>query len=55
MRETPERIPVVVADAHEDIARRIAGRMADIIRGRRGAGSRAVFGLATGSTPIGNP
>jgi glucosamine-6-phosphate deaminase len=53
MREAPERIPVVVADAHEDIARRIAGRMADIIRSRRNAGARAVFGLATGSTPIG--
>jgi glucosamine-6-phosphate deaminase len=53
MREGPERIPVVVAEAYDDIARRIARRMAEIIRARREAGRQAVLGLATGSTPIG--
>ena len=53
MREGPERIPVVVAKAYDDLARRIAGRMAEIIRARTAAGKPAVLGLATGSTPIG--
>ncbi len=53
MREGPERIPVVIAGAHEDIAGQIAGRIAAIVRERRSAGRRAVLGLATGSTPIG--
>jgi len=53
MREGMERIRVVVADSHDEIARRIAGRMAEIIRARGQAGEPAVFGLATGSTPIG--
>jgi glucosamine-6-phosphate deaminase len=53
MREGPERIPVVVAKAYDDLARRIAKRMAEIIRARAGAGRSAVLGLATGSTPIG--
>ena len=51
--EGPERISTVVADAYDDIARRIAGRMAQIIRERSRAGKSAVLGLATGSTPIG--
>jgi glucosamine-6-phosphate deaminase len=49
----PERIPTVVAGEYDDIARRIAGRMAEIIRDRNRAGRPAVLGLATGSTPIG--
>jgi glucosamine-6-phosphate deaminase len=49
----PERIPTVVGDEYDDIARRIAGRMAEIIRDRSRAGRHAVLGLATGSTPIG--
>ena len=53
MREGMERIRVVVADSHDEIARRIAGRMAEIIRDRGQAGEPAVLGLATGSTPIG--
>jgi len=48
-----ERIPVVVAETHDEIARRIAGRIAEIVRARREAGRPAVLGLATGSTPIG--
>src|SRR5262249_14356255 len=53
MREAPERIPVVIEETYDAIARGIARRMAEIIRGRREAGQRAVLGLATGSTPIG--
>ena len=53
VREHPERIPVVVAEESEAIARLIAHRIAEIIRSRRAAGKHAVLGLATGSTPIG--
>jgi len=49
MREAPERIPVVVAETYEQLARRIAA----VIRERAEAGRPAVLGLATGSTPIG--
>jgi len=42
-----------VETEYEAIARRIARRMADLIRERRDAGRAAVLGLATGSTPIG--
>ena len=51
--QAPERIPTIVADEYEQIARRIAGRMAEVIRDRNRAGRHAVLGLATGSTPIG--
>ena len=51
--EGPERVPVVLATAYEDIAREIASRISAILRERRAAGRRAVLGLATGSTPIG--
>lgn len=47
-----ERLPVVIAE-YDEISRRIARRIADVIVERRQAGSRAVLGLATGSTPIG--
>ncbi len=47
-----ERIPVVMAE-YDEISRRIARRIADVIVERRQAGSHAVLGLATGSTPIG--
>ena len=49
----PERIPIVVAEAYDDLARRIAGRIAQVVRERDRAGKSAVLGLATGSTPIG--
>ena len=49
----PERIPTVIAGEYDDIARRIAARIAEIIRERHDAGQPAVLGLATGSTPIG--
>ena len=51
-RQVRERVPVVIAD-YEEIARRLAARIAAIISERRAAGSHAVLGLATGSTPIG--
>ncbi|HEX6534928.1 MAG TPA: glucosamine-6-phosphate deaminase [Gemmatimonadaceae bacterium] len=47
------RIPTVVVDDHDDIARLVARRIADLIRERQASGTRAVLGLATGSTPIG--
>jgi glucosamine-6-phosphate deaminase len=53
MREDPERIPVVVEETYEDIARQVARRMAGLIRARTDAGEKTVLGLATGSTPIG--
>ena len=48
-----ERIHTVVVDAHEDIARLVAGRIAALIREKDATGDSAVLGLATGSTPIG--
>src|SRR6266581_4594614 len=53
MHEIPEQIPVVVQDAYDDIARRLAGRVAEVIRERQDQGRKAVLGLATGSTPVG--
>ena len=53
MREDPERIPVVVEETYEDIARQVARRMAGLLKTRHDAGKRTVLGLATGSTPIG--
>ena len=50
--QVKERIPVVIAE-YDEISRRIARRIADVIVERRAAGSHAVLGLATGSTPIG--
>src|SRR5580765_4190209 len=48
-----ELIRTVVVDAHDDIGRLVARRIAEVIRARAAAGGRAVLGLATGSTPIG--
>src|SRR5437667_3035461 len=53
MHEIPEQITVVVQDAYDDIARRLAGRVAEVIRERQNQGRKAVLGLATGSTPVG--
>ncbi|HZE19491.1 MAG TPA: glucosamine-6-phosphate deaminase [Candidatus Angelobacter sp.] len=53
MREGPERVPVVVEEAYDDLARRVARRIADLVRSRHAAGKKTVLGLATGSTPIG--
>src|SRR5690606_38390420 len=48
-----ERVPVVIVEEYEDIARLIADRIATLIRTKRAAGEPAVLGLATGSTPSG--
>ena len=48
-----ERVPVIVVDNYDDIARLIAEAMANLIRERNQQGRSAVLGLATGSTPIG--
>ncbi len=53
MDENPERIPVIVSESYDLIAKRVARRIAEIIHGRGGAGRVPVLGLATGSTPIG--
>jgi len=45
-------MPVVICSG-EEIARQVAGRVADLIRQRAAEGRPAVLGLATGSTPIG--
>ncbi|MEL7361115.1 MAG: glucosamine-6-phosphate deaminase [Bacteroidota bacterium] len=47
-----ERVPVVIAE-HDEIARLVAGRIAEVIAEARTAGKTPVLGLATGSTPIG--
>ncbi|MBA3645411.1 MAG: glucosamine-6-phosphate deaminase [Gemmatimonadaceae bacterium] len=47
-----EHVKVVIVE-YDEIARTIARRISEIINERRRAGSRAVLGLATGSTPIG--
>lgn len=48
-----ERVPVVVAASHQQIAHMVAHRIAEIVRAKAAAGERAVLGLATGSTPLG--
>jgi glucosamine-6-phosphate deaminase len=48
-----ERIHTVVVDRYDEIDRRVAARIAGVIGAKTAAGSRAVLGLATGSTPIG--
>jgi len=48
-----EKIPVRILPDHDDVARVVAERIADLIRERAREGGNAVLGLATGSTPIG--
>jgi len=48
-----ERIPTVIVDDHEALARLVAGRIAALIRERAAEQRTLVLGLATGSTPIG--
>ncbi len=48
-----ERIPTIVVETHDALARRVAGRIATLIRTPRADGRPVVLGLATGSTPIG--
>ncbi len=48
-----ERIPTIIVDDHEALARMVAARIATLIRDRAAANRKIVLGLATGSTPIG--
>ena len=48
-----ERIPTVVVEDHDALARLVATRIAALVQERRTEGRTAVLGLATGSTPIG--
>jgi len=48
-----ERIPVLIFDSPDRLARQVARRVATLVEGKRAAGERAVLGLPTGSTPIG--
>jgi glucosamine-6-phosphate deaminase len=47
------QIPCCVFDSNRDLARFVAQTVAGIIRQRNAAGSLAVLGLPTGSTPVG--
>jgi glucosamine-6-phosphate deaminase len=53
MPQHRERVPVVIVQEYDDIARLIADRIAALIRTQSAAGQQTVLGLATGSTPIG--
>lgn len=53
MTQRHERVPVVIVDEYDDIARLTAGRIADLIRARNRNAQSTVLCLATGSTPIG--
>ena len=53
MSASQERLPVIVVEDYDDIARLIARRIEALIRTRHAAGEPAVLGLATGSTPVG--
>lgn len=52
MASPREKVPVVIVEEHDDFARIVAGRIAEIIRQKNARGERTVLGLATGSTPI---
>ena len=53
MPHANEKVPVIIVEQYDDIARLVADRIASLIRAKRAAGEPAVLGLATGSTPIG--
>ena len=48
-----ERIRTIVVEDHGEIAQLVAARIAELIEEKNRAGTKAVLGLATGSTPIG--
>jgi len=48
-----ERIPTVIIEDHDDLARMLADRIATLIQQRVAERGRCVLGLATGSTPLG--
>ena len=49
----PERVPVEIFDNPVSLARKAAGRIAELIREHQAAGKKFVLGLPSGSTPIG--
>jgi glucosamine-6-phosphate deaminase len=49
----PDRLPVLILDPPERLARTVAERIAALIRSRAAEGTPCVLGLATGSTPVG--
>jgi glucosamine-6-phosphate deaminase len=53
MPQHHERVPVIIVEEYDDIARLVARRIETLIRTKKAAGEKAVLGLATGSTPIG--
>ena len=48
-----EKIPTTIVEDHDELGRRVARRIADLVVSRAREGRQAVLGLATGSTPIG--
>ncbi|HEX9165807.1 MAG TPA: glucosamine-6-phosphate deaminase, partial [Gemmatimonadales bacterium] len=48
-----DKIPTLIFTDHAELSRRVAERIAAVIRERNAAGAMAVLGLATGSTPVG--
>src|ERR687890_1159623 len=48
-----ERLRTLVVPDHDELARVVARRIADLVGEKAAGGSTAVLGLATGSTPIG--
>ncbi|MFN3596036.1 MAG: glucosamine-6-phosphate deaminase [Rubricoccaceae bacterium] len=49
----PERVPVLIFDDPAQLARQAARRIRTLIEAKQAAGTTAVLGLPTGSTPIG--
>ena len=48
-----ERIRTIIVADHDELGRRVAARVAEVIREKTAAGTHPVLGLATGSTPVG--
>ena len=48
-----EKVPVVITEEYDEIAKLIAWRIAKLIQEKNADSKPAVLGLATGSTPIG--
>ena len=46
-------LPCYVFSSHEQLARRVAAMIAEVVRDRASHGQKAVLGLPTGSTPVG--
>ncbi len=54
MEETRyEKLPVIVYPDKTEASRRVARRIADLIRSKQQNGEKTVLGLATGATPVG--